>query len=181
VFAPKLATLEQWQQLQRLQPAAAQVLFSSVASLLGSPGQLNYSAANAVLDGAAAASQDCGMAAVSVQWGAWAGAGMAASDAQTAARVARLGMGMVGAGQGLAALEGVLAGLGSGGCLPTVNCVNDGVDNHAVGAFDGDWRHWSRGSGSCGMHVVACMCRARCQVSQAHTAAAGTAICGPWL
>ncbi len=117
MFAPKLAALAQWQQLQRLQPAAAQVLFSSVASLLGSPGQLNYSAANAALDSAAAASQACGMAAASVQWGAWAGAGMAANDAQTAARVARLGMGMVTPAAGLAALEGLLAGLGAGGGL----------------------------------------------------------------
>jgi hypothetical protein len=115
VFAPKLAALGQWLQLQQLQPSAAQVLFSSVASLLGSPGQANYSAANAALDSAAAACQAAGMAAVSVQWGAWAGAGMAASDAQTAARVERLGMGMVRPAQGLAALEGVLAGLGTGG------------------------------------------------------------------
>ncbi len=90
------------------------MLFSSVASLLGAPGQANYSAANAALDGMAAQLQQAGAPVVSVQWGAWAGAGMAANDAQTAARVERMGMGMVTPARGLAALEGVLAGLGAG-------------------------------------------------------------------
>ena len=49
-----------------------------------------------------------GVAARSVQWGAWAGAGMAGHDAQTRARVERTGLGMVESAAGLAALEGLL-------------------------------------------------------------------------
>ncbi|KAI8473970.1 MAG: hypothetical protein J3K34DRAFT_383389, partial [Monoraphidium minutum] len=120
VFGPKVQALELLQRLLRCHPVATTVLFSSVAALLGAPGQANYSAANATLDAAAAALQAGGLAAVSVQWGAWAGAGMAANDPQTAARVERMGMGMVAPAQGLAALEGALAAAASGGGRPVL-------------------------------------------------------------
>ena len=83
-----------------------QVMFSSVASLLGSPGQANYSAANAALDAAAAGMAAAGLPALSIQWGAWAGGGMAAADAGTAARVERMGMLLIRPERGLASLEG---------------------------------------------------------------------------
>ncbi len=57
--------------------AVMKVLFSSVAALLGSPGQAGYSAANGALDGLAAAWRRSGSPVTSIQWGAWAGAGMA--------------------------------------------------------------------------------------------------------
>jgi NADPH:quinone reductase-like Zn-dependent oxidoreductase len=94
-------------------PVRSVVLFSSVASLLGSPGQSNYAAANAGLDAAARAGQVCGLPAVSVQWGAWSGGGMASGDAQIAARVERMGMSLISPAAGLAALEGVLAVTGA--------------------------------------------------------------------
>jgi len=84
------------------------VLFSSVASLLGSPGQANYAAVNAGLDAAAAAGQMSGVPVVSVQWGAWAGGGMAAADVQTAARVERMGMSLISPAAGLAALQAAM-------------------------------------------------------------------------
>jgi NADPH:quinone reductase-like Zn-dependent oxidoreductase len=56
------------------------VLFSSWASLGGSRGQVNYCAANAFLDGLAAARQAEGLPALSVQWGAFGETGMAANE-----------------------------------------------------------------------------------------------------
>lgn len=63
-----------WHQgLTHQQPLAFSLLFSSVASLLGSAGQANYAAANAALDAAAAADAAMGTSSLSVRWGAWAG------------------------------------------------------------------------------------------------------------
>jgi hypothetical protein len=112
VAAAKLPAASAFAAFGQRAPVRSIVYFSSVAALLGSPGQANYAAANAGMDGLAAGAQLAGVPAVSVQWGAWAGGGMAAADASTAARVERLGMGLISASAGLAALEGVLASLG---------------------------------------------------------------------
>jgi 3-oxoacyl-(acyl-carrier-protein) synthase/acyl carrier protein len=111
VAAPKTISLMNWVQASSLQPVSQQVLFSSVAALLGAPGQSNYAAANAALDAAAGALQGAGLGVVSVRWGAWAGAGMAAADASTAARVARSGMALLQPAQGLAALEAAIGSI----------------------------------------------------------------------
>ena len=86
----------------------AEVLFSSVAALLGSAGQANYAATNCWLDAWASRARGQGCATSSVQWGAWAGAGMASQNAATAARLQRAGMWMLSPQQGLEALGAVM-------------------------------------------------------------------------
>ncbi|MFG1934079.1 type I polyketide synthase [Mycobacterium sp. NPDC048908] len=60
------------------------IVSSSVSSLFGSPGQANYAAANALLDGLVAQRRAQGLAATGVNFGPWAKGGMASSDAAIA-------------------------------------------------------------------------------------------------
>ena len=70
------------------------VLFSSVASLLGTPAQGNYCAANAFMDSFASYLRDSGhrrhRKAVSIQWGPWAEVGMAARANTSESSIARI-------------------------------------------------------------------------------------------
>lgn len=106
VFAPKAAALRQISRQLGMQPMQTSILFSSIAALLGSVGQLNYSMANSWLDAAADSQQAAGLVAMSIQFGAWKGAGMAAASA---AKMEAIGLGALTPASGLSAVHGLLA------------------------------------------------------------------------
>ena len=58
-------------ELTRELDLSAFVMFSSMAGIVGSPGQGNYAAANSFLDGLAAYRRAHGLAGLSVAWGLW--------------------------------------------------------------------------------------------------------------
>jgi polyketide synthase 12/myxalamid-type polyketide synthase MxaB len=65
------------------------VMFAAAAGLLGLPGQGGYAAANAYLDALAHYRRSRGQTALSIDWGAWAGAGMADNEHAVRALTAR--------------------------------------------------------------------------------------------
>jgi NADPH:quinone reductase-like Zn-dependent oxidoreductase/acyl carrier protein len=78
VLAPKVAGAWNLHRATAVIPLDHFILFSSASAILGSPGQGNYAAANAYLDGLAHYRQSLDLPALSVDWGPWSGVGMAA-------------------------------------------------------------------------------------------------------
>ena len=77
VMAPKVSGAWNLHRLTLEEDLDFFVLFSSAASVLGSPGQGNYVAANTFLDALAHHRRALGMPALAINWGAWTEVGLA--------------------------------------------------------------------------------------------------------
>jgi acyl transferase domain-containing protein/NADPH:quinone reductase-like Zn-dependent oxidoreductase len=94
VLRPKVDAALHLHELTAGMDLSAFLLFSSVAALIGSPGQANYAAANATLDALAARRRAAGLPARSLAWGLWAEERSMAGtlDQSSVARWARMGI-----------------------------------------------------------------------------------------
>jgi NAD(P)-dependent dehydrogenase (short-subunit alcohol dehydrogenase family)/acyl carrier protein len=103
VLAPKLDAAWYLHELSRAHDLDAFILFSSIASTIGVPGQANYAAANAFLDALAQHRHSQHLPATTLAWGPWAtDSGMTGSLSQTdVARWSRAGVGSLSRVQGL--------------------------------------------------------------------------------
>jgi mycobactin polyketide synthetase MbtD len=88
----KIAGLAAVGELWPLRPDAPILLCSSVSGVWGGQGHAAYSAANRMLDVAAARLRASGRSCVSVRWGLWAGEGKSVVDAAETARIERSGL-----------------------------------------------------------------------------------------
>jgi NAD(P)-dependent dehydrogenase (short-subunit alcohol dehydrogenase family)/acyl carrier protein len=131
VMAPKMIGAWNLHALTSDVPLDFFVLFSSIASVFGGPGQGNYIAGNAFLDALAYYRRARGLPALTVNWGTISDVGHVANDKETAVRLVRLGIKAVPASGMLDALDELMSS----------NAVQ-------VGAARLDWSELSRSIGS---------------------------------
>ncbi|HET7771595.1 MAG TPA: SDR family NAD(P)-dependent oxidoreductase, partial [Chloroflexota bacterium] len=109
VFEPKVAGAWALDRATAGQGLDWFVVFSSMVTVVGAPGQGNYAAANAVLDALAHARRARGQAGMSINWGPWADAGMSASVSELdRQRWQRQGISFIKGPQGVAILGHLL-------------------------------------------------------------------------
>ncbi len=110
VFRPKVDGARHLDELTRDRNLAAFVLFSSASATLGNAGQSNYAGANAYLDALAGERRALALPALSLAWGPWADAGMAASlSTASLAKQRRRGVTPLSMAAGFALLDATLA------------------------------------------------------------------------
>ncbi|MBD2519332.1 SDR family NAD(P)-dependent oxidoreductase [Nostoc sp. FACHB-973] len=106
VLSPKVQGAWNLHALTQNIPLDFFILFSSVASLLGSPGQGNHAAANTFLDTLAHYRRSQGLPALSINWGAWTGLGVVGKRNFSEVTSMR-GVGTIAPQQGIQVLEKV--------------------------------------------------------------------------
>ena len=106
VMRPKADAAWHLHEVTRNSDLSSFVMFSSAAATFGSPGQGNYAAGNAFLDGLASYRRSAGLPGVSLAWGLWAEASGITGHLGEGDRT-RIGRGMaaLSAGEGLALLD----------------------------------------------------------------------------
>ncbi|ETW21200.1 polyketide synthase [Mycobacterium gastri 'Wayne'] len=97
-------------ELTRYLDVSAFVLFSSMAGILGTPGQGNYAAANSFLDGLAAYRRSHGLPGLSVAWGLWEQPSAMTRNLgdRDKARMSRAGLATLSTGQALELLDAAM-------------------------------------------------------------------------
>ncbi len=111
VLAPKLDAAWYLHELSEGHDLDAFILFSSIASTIGVPGQANYAAANAFLDALAQHRHTQHLPATTLAWGLWKRDGGMASrlDAAGLARIGRSGVGALSDEEGLDLFDAAVA------------------------------------------------------------------------
>ena len=104
VMAPKVNGAWNLHRLTRGLPLDFLVLYSSAASVFGSAGQANHSAANMYMDVLARSRQQLGLPALTINWGGWSEVGIAA-ERQVEKRAVQKGIGMIPPQVGLRLLD----------------------------------------------------------------------------
>ncbi len=104
VMTPKIAGAWHLHALTQQQSLDFFVLFSSIASVLGSSGQANHAAANMFLDTLAHYRRALGLPALGINWGAWSDVG-AAVEHDVVSRIASQGMGTISPQSGVEIFE----------------------------------------------------------------------------
>ncbi|MEA5619315.1 SDR family NAD(P)-dependent oxidoreductase [Cronbergia sp. UHCC 0137] len=107
VMNPKVTGAWNLHQLTKNIPLDYFIMFSSAASLLGSPGQGNHVAANTFLDALAQYRHHQGLPALSINWGVWSDIG-AAAKRQVSHQMSSRGIGEIIPDQGIDILEFLL-------------------------------------------------------------------------
>ncbi|WP_438004842.1 SDR family NAD(P)-dependent oxidoreductase [Sorangium sp. So ce321] len=108
-MAPKMHGAWNLHDLTAGRPLDFFVMYSSVASLLGAPGNGNYTAASAFLDALAHHRRALGLPALSINWGIFSDVGIAVRQADVMGRVGDRGMDSLTEADGLRMLERLLA------------------------------------------------------------------------
>jgi NADPH:quinone reductase-like Zn-dependent oxidoreductase/acyl carrier protein len=112
------------------------ILFSSITGLLGNPGQANYAAANAFLDGLAQYRRSQGLTALSINWGVISDVGMVARDTNLSRHLERSGLSGIPSDQALAEMGRAMS-----------------EDRTQTGIFRMDWTQWINRSPSGAQHL----------------------------